>query len=428
MRNKYLTALALVLVAALTSCEKFNDANDAEKISAITLNVKVGISNIDNLASMNSLVIKFNNSKEGYYIEKQFDGENTEIDNVIPGIYSVTISGNAKDTDGNEYYINGNLINQALYTDNQTLNISLGGLKVSPLVFKEIYYSGSRTPTNGSYFRDQFYEIYNNSGEVQYLDGIYFANLTPGKSTNILPVWPESDGGNYAYAERVWKFPGTGTDYPLEPGESCVISQFAVNHKLDQYNPNSPVDASSSEFEFNMNNVNYPDQPAYNMVHVFYQGKSEIGRVPQYLTSVFGGAYVIFKVPEGDTYDPVNDPNLKTTDLSKVNSSIYFAKIPVKYVLDAVECIDNETKTDSKRVPAVLDAGMTWVGASYNALGVARKQALDSDGNILRRENGAFIFQDTNNSTDDFERGVTPQFRRYDAGMPSWNHTLKTNL
>lgn len=90
-----------------------------------------------------------------------------------------------------------------------------------------------------------------------YLDGIYFANLTPGTATTKLPIWPEADGNNYAYGERVWKFPGNGTEYPLAPGESCIISQFAANHQLDIYNPQSPIDGSSSEFEFNMNNPNF---------------------------------------------------------------------------------------------------------------------------------------------------------------------------
>ncbi|HUN02100.1 MAG TPA: DUF4876 domain-containing protein, partial [Niabella sp.] len=62
-------------------------------------------------------------------------------------------------------------------------------------------------------------------------------------------------------------------------------------------------------------------------------------------------------------------------------------------------------------------AGMTYVGATYNGLGVARKK-------IAENEDGTPVLQDTNNSTDDFDRGVVPMFRRYNSKMPSWNHTL----
>ena len=39
-------------------------------------------------------------------------------------------------------------------------------------------------------------------------------------------------------------------------------------------------------------------------------------------------------------------------------------KYLLKYVLDAVEAVNNESKMNAKRVPGVLDAGITW-GRSY---------------------------------------------------------------
>ena len=79
---------------------------------------------------------------------------------------------------------------------------------------------------------------------------------------------------------------------------------------------------------------------------------------------------------------------------------------------------------NAKRLPGILDTGITWVGATYSGLGVTRKISLGEDGLPVQRENGAYIYQDTNNSTDDFERGVTPVLRRNNAGTPEWNHTL----
>ncbi|MDN4753222.1 DUF4876 domain-containing protein [Porphyromonadaceae bacterium W3.11] len=419
--KKY-TIILVLIALTFVSCHQFREVNEAENVTPLSVSVKLKMS-IENLAMTESFLVKFDNYSEGLHLEKEFSNDEVHMDDIVPGIYTINVSGVAIDQEGSEYYLNGNLVNVALFDNEASIELLLQGLKISPLVFKEIYYAGSRTPLNAVYFRDQFYEIYNNSSETLYLDGIYFANLTPGKAKTTLPLWPEEDGHDYVYAERVWRFPGNGTDYPLKSGESCVISQFAANHKLEQYNPNSPVDCSSSEFEFNMNNPNFPDQPAIDMVHVFYNGKSELGRIPQYLTSVFGGAYVMFKVPHGDTWDPVNDPAMKTIDLSKPNRKTYYAKIPIKYVLDAVEAINNESMVNAKRVPAVLDAGLTYVGSTYCSLGVARKPNKDKNGDFLRRENGALIFQDNNNSTEDFEKQVHPELRRYKTGMPSWNHS-----
>lgn len=407
----------------LTGCDSYGDLLDVGEIKPITVNVTVETST-ENISELTGLKLKLDNYDEGVHYEKDFTGSSVSVTGVIPGIYSIIVSGKAVDGEDNEYYVNGNAINKGLFDDNVTVNLTIQGLKVSPLVFKEIYYAGSRTPLGAVYFRDQFYELYNNSSEIIYLDGLYFANLTPGRATTTLPVWPESDGNNYAYAERVWRIPGNGNEYPLESGESCVLAQFAANQQLEQYNPDSPVDTSSAEFEFNMDNASFPDQPATDMLHVFYNGKAEKGTNKQYLTSVFGGAYVIFRVPEGESWDPVGDKNMSTVDLSTTKSTLY-AKIPIRYVLDAVEAVDNESMMSAKRVPGVLDAGMAWVGSTYCGLGVCRKFSTDDEGNPITRDNGAYIYVDTNNSTDDFERSVVPVLRRNEAGMPSWNHTLK---
>lgn len=422
MKLKRYTSIFLASMA-LMSCEQFNEIGDTKDVSGINVHLNLGVAQAG-VTPGDEMTVSLNNYSEGIHVKETFSGGTCTITDLIPGVYTVSVSGAAYDGEGSEYILNGNLLNTALLDENTNITVEVSGLKVAPLIFSEIYFCGSKPPTGGVYFRDQFYEIYNNSSTVQYLDGVYFAQLAPGNATKTLPLWPAEDGNDYAYGVRVWKFPGNGTDYPLEPGEACVISQFAANHQLPQYNPNSPVNGSISDFEFNMNNANFPDQPAYDMVHVFYDGKAEKGSIPQFLTPVFGGAFVIFQVPEGESWDPVGDPRMSTTDLSKPNSKTLYAKIPIRYVLDAVECIDNESMADAKRIPAVLDGGFTYVGETYCGLGVTRKLATDDDGNVITRDNGAVVFQDTNNSTDDFERRVVPMMHRH-SKMAPWNHTLK---
>jgi hypothetical protein len=403
--------LLILILILFANCSRYKEILNTDKIKLIHTTVNPSI-DINGIESLEGLKIIFTNFLENIKIEKEITGTSIGVEGLIPGIYTIVISGKAANNKGQLFYLNGSLVNYPIFNDNETIKISVTGLKISPLVFKEIYYAGS--PKN--YFRDQFYEIYNNSDSPLYLDGLYFAALYPTIATENLPVWPESDGKNFVYSDRLWKFTGNGTQYPLKPGESCIVSQFAANHQMEIYNPNSPIDCSSSEFEFNMNNKNFPDQPAVDMVHIFSNGSSAMGTLPQYLTSVFGGAYVIFKVPDGVIYDPVGDKTLQTKNLA-TSSTILYAKIPIPYVLDGVEAGHNETMVKAKRMAGVLDAGMTYVGATYIGLGVVRKK-------IAENEDGTPVLQDTNNSTDDFERGFVPMFRRYNSKMPSWNHTL----
>lgn len=416
MKKHILTVLSsFFTLMYLSGCQGFSEASSTEDIQPLTVSVNMDI-NVENLDSVKDLKIKLNNYSTGVQYERQLTEVGTvSVDNIIPGIYTISISGNAYDTNGNEYYVNGNLVNKAIYKGLDAVNISISGLKVSPLVFTEIYYAGS--PKN--YFRDQFYEVYNNSSEVQYLDGLYFAQLYPLTATRTLPVWNYDDGGKMCYGDRIWKFPGSGHDYPLQPGESAVLSQLAVNHQLSIYNPLSPVDGSHSEFEFNMDNPSFPDQPAIDMVHVYYKGKAEKGTLKQFLTSVFGSAFAIFKVPNGSDWNPLS---IAWQNYEVGMASSPKAKIPNEWVLDAVECVNGESYADAKRIPGVLDAGVTWVGASYNGLGVSRKLVIQN-GDTLRREDNTLIFQDTNNSTDDFLRQVVPVMHRYNTGVPSWNTT-----
>lgn len=405
-----LTSITFALLLFSSGCKKINHATDAELVTLYTVSIK-SPSLVQGITNTEGLNITFENFNEGFKLQRTLkEGVNT-IEGLIPGIYSINITGRAENEQGETYFLSGSKINYAITTNREVIEVPVNGLKQSPLVFSEIFYCG----TAPFYFRDQFYEIYNNSAQLIYLDGIYFASLTPTKTTTVLPLWPASDGTDYAYADRIWKFPGSGTQYPIAPGESIVVSQFAANHKLPQYNPASPIDGSSSEFEFNMNNANFPDQPAVDMVHVYYNNSASKGTSPQYLTSVFGGAYVIFKVPPGEIYDPVNDERLKTKNLASTATQV-FAKVPIRYVLDGVEAGDNENAINAKRMPAVLDAGMTYVGANYVSLGITRKL-------MARNDDGTPVLMDTNNSTDDFERGVVPVFRRFGSKMPVWNHT-----
>lgn len=396
--------LSLIVVAA---CEKINTALKSEDIEYMEVQLEA-IPMLADIKSTVGLKVVLENYTEKYRVERVLEEGITRIDSIIPGRYNIIISGELG-IGTERYYLNGSVSNYMLVPGNEYIKVNVDGAKVGPLAFSEIFYAG----TSPFYFRNQFYEITNNADETVYLDGLYFANLHPTIATTNLPTWPVEDKGAFAYAQRIWKIPGSGKDYPLKPGEAISIAQFAANHKLPQYNPNSPIDCSVSEFEFNMDNPNFPDQPAIDMLHVFYDGRAAKGSVPQYLTSVFGAAYVLFRVPQGEQYDPVGNLSLQTRDLGTTSATLY-AKIPMRYIVDAVEAGHNESMIAAKRVPAVLDAGMTWVGATYNSLGIRRKLA-------TRHADGSPILMDTNNSTTDFERGVVPQFRHYGQGTPAWS-------
>ncbi len=417
MKKIKLYLLTLVALVATSCTDAFDNISDATEVTPITLKFNLNIEADDlvgydlTLRLINydeNLEYSFPVSSAGRTLSRATQNVSVEATGVIPGIYTVVLSGKGltNDIEVSEYLMSGSLVNESLTANGKSFDITVkAGIKGN-IIFKELYFCG----VPSYYFRDQFYELYNNSNSTVYLDGLHIANLEPSTATTSLPTW-EDEKDAFVYGARVWKFPGNGADYPLQPGESIIVAQHAKNHK--ETNENSPVDLSGAEFEFYMGSTSFPDMPAVNMDHVFYQGKADIGTIQMWLVSVFGGAYVIFKVPEDETWDPVN------TDWAVplgTSSTTRFAKIPVEWVWDAVELGNNESMVNAKRVPGILDAGMSWVGNIYCGLSVARYV---EEGKTLN--NGAPIYMDTNNSTDDFERGLTPEIRRNGALTPSWN-------
>lgn len=428
--KRSLLYMMLVVIMTTGCTEAFDNISGAEKVKSISLNVNLNL-DLEILVDY-EMYLRFINYDEGLEYKFPVTDDNiiarsagglgnitVKVTGLVPGIYTVLLSGKGLTNDEEfDYLLSGSLVNEPLSEDEQSIEVKIQGGKKGALILKELYYCG----VPSYYFRDNYYELYNNSDATIYLDGVHFAHLNPAAATTTLPVWPTEDGDNYVYAVRVWRFPGSGTDYPLEPGESVVLAQHAINHTAT--NDKSPVDLTSSEFEFYMNSSTFADQPAFNMEHVFYEGKSDIGSLEFYMTSVFGGAYVLFRIPEGENWDPVNDPNMHTVDLSSKYATLY-AKIPIDYVLDGVECGDNASMVNAKRMPGILDAGMTWVGDFYCGLSVTRRIELDESGNEVTLKNGSYKYADTNNSTDDFEAGIEPELRRHGAKMPLWNHTLQ---
>ena len=400
--KKYIL-IAIVLLTSI-SCEQFKQVAEIEEVTPISANVKISAAGISADTPLpSSYTVRFINYGENFEISKTTDASgNVSTSDLIPGVYTVTATGESAGG-GFTYYFSGSLTNINILTGGQNFNIEVASSKAGALILKEIYFNGS----TGYYFKDQFYEIYNNSEEVQYADGMGIGNILPTQASTATYNWEVPDGKpeNYIYLASIWQVPGDGNDFPVKPGESIVIAQIAQNHTAIK--PTSPVDLSGAEFEtFIVNQSVNPDNPnAHNMILAFDKGVFGT----QWLVTVFGGAYAIF-MPDKEI-----DPNGWVKPQGKSDQAY---PIPIDCVLDAVEIVNNATKINQKRMPTNLDAGATFTGATYNCNSVSRK---------IRetKADGRHIYMDTNNSSDDFQINNEAMVRRNNPGVPSWNTWYK---
>lgn len=408
MKNIIIKCIVIVLAFGLFSCQQFKDIATVGDIQNISATIKINAKVSGDIPSPDSYKIKLNNYTEGLEFIREVKGGNlAAVNDIIPGIYNITVSSEVSHN-GFTYNFNGNIANTNILMNGQEIVIDVEASKSGNIILKEIFYCGSRTPKNGTYFRDQFYELYNNSGSVQYLDGLCIGNMQPLSATADMPVWPGENPDDYIYFSTIWQIPGDPAKdkaYPLKPGESIVIAQMADNHQRVALNPSSPVNLIGAEFETLLKTTSLIlDNPAINMYMAFWPKTA-----PQWLTTVNGPAMAIF-IPKQKI-----DPN---DIIIPIGKTLQAYKVSVNDIIDAVEMVPDESKMKLKRVPAILDAGAATVSETYCTKSISRKiKETLPDGRI--------IFMDTNNSTEDFQVEAPPVVRRHNVKTPSWNTWAK---
>jgi hypothetical protein len=415
--KRYLVTVPIfgMLLAGTASCEQFSRADGAQKPGMITIAVKPDILAEGNIPP---LTITFESQKNSYKITSPIDAEGiTRIDDIVPGEYNITVSGR----DENSIFAGG-LTRQALISDrgeDNPLEVKVRMSRFGAICFKEIFTNCSKNKSfgdssEGYYKKDQYYEIYNNSDEVFYLDSLCITTLQPDQNAFDLEfnTWDDADADDYVYARLIWIIPGSGKDYPLEPGQSAIIAEFALDHSQPGFNPDSPADLRSAEFEawIPAMSATVSNNLANNMeLYLGTAGNVRGG----WFTTVFGCAYALFKAT-----GPIDEENDIRRPNNQPSPARHF-RIRLDRCLDVVEAVRDEATQQKKRVPPILDAGAITIGSDiYESISYVRK--VDEEKSAAK---GRIVLQDTNNTTDDFELQSPPVLRRGlpPSSIPSWN-------
>lgn len=284
-----------------------------------------------------------------------------------------------------EISLNASALNQQV-TNGGSVTLQLTGGKTGGLVFKQVYYTCSKTTSGTSYLQDQFYELYNNTSDTLYADSLCLADVqgNPGITATSVATGFQSDQSN-VYVRNIWMVPGTGKTYPVAPGKSFLIAQTAINHKTDAGNTNSiDLGTGIADMEVYVNSgkdVDNPDVP--NMLGVYTANQATY-----WLTYVYGASMIIFRHPDPASLPGYTEPGTTATAL--------YVQVPVDNVIDGVEFLGNVNYASLKRIPTVIDAGFNACSGTYNGEAMMRKVKGTS-------ASGQVVLQDTNNSTQDFE-------------------------
>lgn len=440
---------ALTATLAFISCSEDDFGTNGSGLG--TLNYTVTVLYDDNNPTTtnggivaNAQVTLINTStSDTYEVNTNAAGQAT-LTNLLPGTYNIkaikTFTNQEFENlfgypeNDEEIVFNGALNNTIINVNLNTSVVEIKQAKTGDLLIKQVYYAGSNA-SQGAVMRDQFIEIYNNSNEVLYADGLYIAQLfgstTINPSTANAPYslstgqwdWAQSIGMNlisgnantdYVYADYVIQIPGNGTQYPIQPGQSIVVAQTAVNHKapvlnnagnpITINNPDLTIDLSEADFEaylgdFRISIGEQPlatdlENPAVPNVLVAYWGipGSYFGNKDMILDPQGRDSFAIFKDENFINYRKFTTPNI----VNPVANSAYYIQIPVNKIIDGVETqYFNPSSPRPKMLPSDIDASAIATAAAYNSTSIIRKTKTETP-------TGRKILKDTNNSSEDF--------------------------
>ena len=395
--KKFIASIAAVAaVFALSSC------NQEKEPTSVSL-VKVAVSmpaEFPSEAVFEGKVV-LSNKTTSETIEAQAKAGVAEFKKVPFGVWSASASwsltgdqlaGIAPELAGvNNVAINGTndeVILSEAEKDGIEVKIKTVYAEKAPLVFSRIYNHGTLKLDTKAYNIDKYLEIFNNSDEVQYLDGLYIGEAYG--SAVMVPAYSDIDKAEVVYMQRISRFPGSGKDYAVEPGTSFVVAMNAKNH-IDSEVVVNTVDLSGADIEayvegaagfFPADNADVP-----NLIPDIYQAGT-------YQAKFLAGQAtipVLFRASENEiaSYEKVLVPG---SDAYGAAFASYSLAVPAKKVIDAVDLMRTGFETrGGKHLPSAIDAGYAMINQGSLA---ARK--------IEKSENGRLYLVDSNNSTNDF--------------------------
>jgi hypothetical protein len=389
--------LIIIFLSSLVSVSCIREVdNSADLQIDITLP-----SDVDVDIDMSKITVKLQNSSNPFVYTKNADKNGHVEFHVQPGKYdllascyyeSSRIAVNASKTE----FI---LIDEGIVSDDGSIapaniNMTLNVAVPSPLVIRELYYHGSSTLEGAAYTKDQYIEIYNNSGpdgDVVFLDSLCIAVIHPANSTTSNNAWKGLD--TIPIFQMFWYFPGNGTSYPLAPGESSVIAtRAAVDHSG---RATSGLHLELSHFGCYDDILSGHEIAAgvpRMVCHITGQGSA-------WAMSISSPAIVLFK-PKMGVSQYLKQAHIWERYEPGMSSGTKYWHISKEWIMDGVECADSPEGA-IKRLPGTVDASYVWMRSPHY-----------SGKCITRALQGVFdgieVFMDTNNSSEDFIPDSTP--------------------
>lgn len=328
-----------------------------------------------------------------------------------PGIYSASVSVST-DNGYTRHVYSGNLLDVVVSGETVVLNINIVSSTVqlnNPILIKEIYVGGcQKDDGSGTFAIDKCVILYNNSDEPASLDNVAFGIIEPynGEATahsflNNGLLFYENDDWIPAI-NGIWYFQN---GHFIQPYSELVVNIYgcidntktysgSVNYSNPEYFTMYDVEAASSDGG-KYNNTNYYPSPSEVIPTSHYLKAVKYGQSNAWPISQSSPAIVIFRTEDITPGEYAGNPANIIYPADKEGNLIYAClRLPRSWILDAVEVFNAEKITTSKkRLTPDLDNSYVEYTCRYGHALIRKVESV---------VDGHNIYQDTNNSANDF--------------------------
>lgn len=359
---------------------------------------------------------------------------------VTAGLYEATAS-KKELAGGNAYYIYNGTSGQITVRKDMATVVTMGmkQAKTSQIVIKELYNGGCMQDDGVTFFQyDKCFILYNNSALPAQLDNLCMGFCAPANAQATNRNYTDDGKLNYEAEgfipcwNGIWYFPATLT---IEPYSQVVVN---ISGAIDNTQTvTASVNYAHAEYycmydpESGYFNTSYYPTPSAEIPTSHYLKAVIIGQGNAWPFSMSSPAFVVFQMPTDikpqEYCLTVENLWYHNGDVKQVNAC---AKVPNSWIVDAVEVFSADYREGSmKRLTADIDAGYVWLTnrhghTLYRNVDQQATEALEENAGKLvysyqlgvdnstdpcgidaeaSMKNGAhIIYQDTNNSTNDF--------------------------
>lgn len=357
-----LTYLLCALLLLMAGC-------DEQVADHRTLRIQLTMEDSTLVLPLDGIPVELKNQTIGNTYTVKTDREGRASVTIAPG--SCTLSFAHKVTQGmTEYILNGGIADLYIASGQQDVDLEVPiYLNVTPqLVIEELYFGGCLKPDGKlTYTTDQYLSIANNSAETLYLDGLCIGQAAPFTTSRPSSWILHTDMTEIPLTMMCWQFPGSGTDYPLEPGQRQVIATNAIDHTAGEYGIPASLDLSHVEWAFWHTSLTQSKITAgVRPLNMIWHGSGTA-----YSLTVSGPTVILFS-PQSDMADWIADASHIHKE-PESTAKLTYLHIPAEWVIDVANYVSSPSLVVNSRLPLRMDpspgtAGPTGTGMAWRRL------------------------------------------------------------